>query len=200
MAALSPKKKRVLDYINAYVAKHGISPTTREIREKLKLQSDGTVSWYVKELVKEGYLQRTGSYSSKRALSVVKDEEKYGLPLLGVITAGYPLQVFENKEMIEAPSSYLGADHFVLLVSGNSMLEDNIQHGDYIIIKQTGHADPGQVVVAYLNGEATLKRYFPQKDHIELRPSNKEFSSIIVNPTDDFRIGGVVLYSFRKYQ
>ena len=102
--------------------------------------------------------------------------------------------------MIEAPSSYLGADHFVLLVSGNSMLEDNIQHGDYIIIRQTAHADPGQVVVAYLNGEATLKRYFPQKDHIELRPSNKEFSSIIVNPTDDFRIGGVVLYSFRKYQ
>ena len=100
---------------------------------------------------------------------------------------------------IEVPASYIRDENYVLEVKGNSMIEDNIQDGDFVIIRQQDTANRGETVVALINNEATLKRYYPAQNQVELRPANADYEPIIVSPDDDFRIRGVVLYVFRSY-
>lgn len=198
---LSPKKERFLRFVKDFIKQHNRPPTFFEIMDGLGFNSLGTVNWYVKELEKDGYLVR-GGYNAKRALYVNEDEdrENYRLPLLGLISAGKPLEVLEDREYIEVSPSYVHPDNFVLRVKGDSMIEDNIQDGDFVIVRKTPTAYPGQTVVAFINGEATLKRYYPTKDGVELHPRNPAYSVIKVKPEDDFRIIGVVLFVFRKYE
>ncbi len=197
---LSPNKQRFLNFIEQYGKKYGYSPTTSEIQRALNIKSSGTVSWYVRELEREGFLLKTRGYSGKRALEVRKEEAgKNTLPLLGVVAAGYPLEVFENSDEIEAPPRYIHPDNYVLKVRGDSMIDYHIQDGDYLIVKKSGQALRGQIVVAYVNEEATLKRYYPKEKHIELHPGNDDYDIIRVSPEDEFRIGGILLYSFREY-
>lgn len=196
---LSPKKQRFLDFIRRFTGEHDRAPTFHEIMEGLKIKSLGTVNWYVRELEKIGVLER-GKYNAKRALAVMDQPGDNELPLLGLIAAGYPLEAVENRETIEVPPSYIHPDNYVLKVKGDSMIDDHIEDGDYVIIRQKPEASPGQTVVAFVNGEATLKRYYPKKDGIELQPRNPEYDMIRVSPEDEFRIGGVVLAILRQYE
>lgn len=196
---LSPKKQRFLDFIQYYQKEHGFSPTFTEIMEALQIKSPGTVNWYVQELEKDGFLRRNQGFNKKRALEIVEQQSENTLPLLGQIAAGYPLEEYENREEIEVPSTWIHPQNYVLQVNGSSMIDDNIQDGDFVIIRKTATAYSGDTVVAFINNEATLKRYIPQSDHIELHPRNPEFDIIHVSPEDDFRIDGIVLYVFRKY-
>ncbi|MFP4547262.1 MAG: transcriptional repressor LexA [Fidelibacterota bacterium] len=196
---LSPKKQRFLDFIDEYQEAHGFSPTFAEIMEALQIKSPGTVNWYVRELEKASLLRRSGGANKKRALEVIHTQADTTLPLLGQIAAGYPLEELENREEIEVPSAWLHPQNYVLEVNGNSMIDDNIQDGDFVIIRKTPTAHAGDTVVAFINNEATLKRYVPKSTHIELHPRNPEFEIITVYPEDDFRIDGIVLYVFRKY-
>ena len=198
---LSPNKQRFLNFIEAYIKKHGYSPSTSEIQKGLDIKSSGTVSWYVRELEREGHLMRNRGYSGKRALTLRKKENNSPvLPLLGVVAAGYPLEVFENRDELEVPPRYARADNYALKVRGDSMIDYHIQDGDYLIIRKSARANAGEIVVAYVNDEATLKRYYPKDDHIELHPGNENYEIIRVSPDDSFRIGGILLYSFRKYE
>ena len=196
---LSPKKQRFLDFIRRFHRDHDRAPTFHEIMEGLKIKSLGTVNWYVRELEKIGVLER-GKYNAKRALAVMDQPGDNELPLLGLIAAGYPLEAVENRETIEVPPSYIHPDNYVLKVKGDSMIGDHIEDGDYVIIRQKPEASPGQTVVAFVNGEATLKRYYPKNDGIELQPRNPEYDMIRVSPEDEFRIGGVVLAILRQYE
>jgi len=198
---LSPKKERFLRFVKGFIKQYDRPPTFFEIMNGLGFSSLGTVNWYVRELERDGYLIRSG-FNAKRALYVSedKDEGNYRLPLLGLISAGKPLESIEDREYIEVPLSYVHPDNFVLRVKGDSMVEDNIQDGDFIIVRKRATAYPGQTVVAFINGEATLKRYYPSKDGVELHPRNPAYSIIKVAPEDDFRIIGVVLFVFRKYK
>jgi repressor LexA len=198
---LSPNKIRFLEFIEKFIEKHGYSPSTSEIRQALNIKSSGTISWYVRELEQEGYLYKTRGHSGKRALAVRRQEEESSiLPLLGIVSAGYPLEVFENLDEIEVPPRYAHSDNYALKVRGDSMIDYHIQDGDFLIIKKTNQAQQGQIVIAYVNEEATLKRFYRKESVIELHPGNKKYKIIRISPEDSFRIGGVLLYSFREYK
>ena len=196
---LSKKQKRFLDFIRKFAKSSEEPPTFEEIRTGLGFNSLGTVNWYVRELIKNGYLRQEKGFNGKRALTVVEDRSGHQLPLAGLITAGTPLEAIETREMIEVPSSFVHPLNYVLRVKGDSMNGENIEDGDFVIIKKTNTAASGDPIVAYVNDEATLKKYYPAQDGIELHPQNPDYTIIQVSSNDDFRNGGIVLGVIRKY-
>jgi repressor LexA len=203
MKLLSPKLKFFLEFVQRFTLTYGQSPSYEEIMFKLGFKSLGTVNWYVKTLEEQGYLSRVKGPNGKRALTLIHKEyatiTTTRLPLLGLIAAGEPIEALENPEMVDVPPFLLHPDNYVLQVKGDSMIDEHIHDGDFIVAKKTNIARSGQIVVALINGEATLKCYIPKTDCIELHPKNPNFSIIKVNPQDDFHINGVLLYSFRNY-
>ena len=203
MKLLSPKLKFFLEFIQRFTLTYGQSPSYEEIMFKLGFKSLGTVNWYVKTLEEQGYLSRVKGPNGKRALTLIHKEyatiTTARLPLLGLIAAGEPIEALENPEMVDVPPFLLHPDNYVLQVKGDSMIDEQIHDGDFIVAKKTNIARSGQIVVALINGEATLKCYVPKTDCIELHPKNPNFPIIKVNPQDDFYINGVLLYSFRNY-
>ena len=196
---LSPKKQRFVDFIRDFTYDNNRPPTFVEIMGGLDIRSLGTINWYVNELEKEGVLQRMRGKNGKRALSILEQHIQNRLPFLGLIAAGYPLDVFEDSEYMDVPPQYLKPENYVLRVNGNSMIDDQVRDGDYIIVKRTETAHNGGTVVALVNHEATLKRYYMGDKGIELHPQNSDFDIIHVKPADDFQINGIVLAVFRKY-
>ena len=196
---LSPKKQNFVNFIQNFTYTNNRPPTFLEIMNGLKIKSLGTIHWYVTELEKEGVIKRTRGHQGKRALSILEHNLRITLPLLGVVQAGYPLEVFENVENIEVPQRFIDDNNFVLRVQGDSMIDDHIQENDYIIIKKTTNVNNGDLVIAYINDEATLKRYCKKKNKIELHPSNLNFDIIQISLEDNFRIGGKVLSIMRNY-
>lgn len=197
---ISYKQQRFLDFIQRYTIANDQAPSYEEIMGKLGFSSLGTVHWYVKSLSDDGYLHRARGPNGKRAL-ILSGEHAVPtvLPLLGMIAAGEPIEALENAESINVPAPFIRPDNFVLRVKGNSMQDDHIEDGDYIIVRKTPQAESGQMVVAIINGEATLKRYYPKSCGIELHPRNPDFPIIKVQDSDNFQINGIVLYSFRSY-
>ena len=200
---LSPKLKRFLDFIQRFTLIHDQSPSYEEIMASLGFESLGTVNWYVKTLEEEGHLSRIKGPNGKRALILSHKEHATTttacLPLLGLIAAGEPIEALENPEMVDVPPSLLHPDHYVLQVKGDSMIDEQIHDGDFIVARKARTARSGQIVVALINGEATLKCYVPKSNGVELHPRNPDFPVIRVNSQDDFHINGVLLYSFRNY-
>ena len=200
---LSPKLKKFLDLIQRFTLLHGQPPSYEEIMVSLGFDSLGTVNWYVKTLEDQGHLSRVKGPNGKRALILTHKEHatttNARLPLLGLIAAGEPIEALENPEMVDVPPSLLHPDHYVLQVKGNSMIDEHIHDGDYIVAKKSRTARPGQIVVALINGEATLKCYVDGVNGVELHPRNPDFPIIKVESKDDFHINGVLLYSFRNY-
>ena len=199
MNYLSPKKQRFVDFIQYFTVNNNRPPTFVEIMSGLSISSLGTVNWYVNELEKEGVLCRMRGKNGKRALSVLERYINNRLPLLGLIAAGYPLEVFEDSEYMDVPPQYINPENYVLKVNGNSMIDDQIRDGDYVIVKKIETANNGDTVVALINNEATLKRYYLSDKGVELHPQNQDFDIIHVSPDDHFRINGIVLAVFREY-
>ena len=199
MNYLSPKKQRFVDFIQYFTVNNNRPPTFVEIMSGLSISSLGTINWYVNELEQEGVLQRMRGKNGKRALSLLEQHIDNRLPLLGLIAAGHPLEVFENSEYMDVPPQYINPENYVLQVNGNSMIDDQIRDGDYIIVKKIETANNGDTVVALINNEATLKRYYLSDKGVELHPQNPDFDIIHVSPDDHFRINGIVLAVFREY-
>ncbi|MBI64990.1 MAG: repressor LexA [Candidatus Marinimicrobia bacterium] len=196
---LSPKKEKFVEFIKEFTSISGRAPTFVEIMEGLNYSSLGTINWYIVELEKEGYIERVKGYNGKRALSILEENIDNQLPLLGVVSAGMPLEVYSHKEYIDVPPSMYKKDNYVLKVSGDSMKEDGILDGDYVIVEKNNIAKEGDSVIAIINGEATLKRYYIGSNGIELHPRNDKYGIIYVNEEDDFRIQGLLKGVFRKY-
>ena len=196
---LSPKKQRFVDFIQNFTHDNNRPPTFVEIMGGLGIRSLGTINWYVNELEQEGVLQRMRGKNGKRALSLLEQHINNRLPLLGLIAAGHPLEVFEDSEYMDVPPQYIKPENYVLKVNGNSMIDDQIRDGDYIIVKRVETANEGDTVVALINNEATLKRYYLSDKGVELHPQNPDFDIIHVKSEDDFRINGIVLAVFREY-
>jgi len=199
MNYLSPKKQRFVDFIQNFTHDNNRPPTFVEIMGGLSIRSLGTINWYVNELEQEGVLQRMRGKNGKRALSLLEQHINNRLPLLGLIAAGHPLEVFEDSEYMDVPPQYIKPENYVLKVNGNSMIDDQIRDGDYIIVKRVETANEGDTVVALVNNEATLKRYYLSDKGVELHPQNPDFDIIHVKSEDDFRINGIVLAVFREY-
>ena len=196
---LSPKKQKFLDFINSFTLVNDRPPTFIEIMRGLNFNSLGTVNWYIVELEKEGRIERVKGFNGKRALSVLESKIQNQLPLLGVVSAGFPIEVFEQTEYIDAPETYCNKDNFMLRVEGDSMIDDGILNGDYIIAKKVQVAQPGDTVIASIDGEATLKRFYIGSNGIELHPRNNKYNVIHVNESDEFIIQGKLVAVIREY-
>ncbi len=195
---LTKRQKEILDFIRTYRAENGISPTQREIRETFRLSSFGTVQKHLKRLEEKGALSREWN----RSRGIAPKEEASGargVPLLGQVAAGRPIEPFPNEESIEVPAALLGkGDHFVLRVRGESMVEDGILDGDYVVVAKRAKADSGQTVVALVRGEATLKRYYAEGARVRLQPANAAMRPLTFDARD-VTIQGVVTGLIRDY-
>jgi len=196
---LTKRQKEIVDFIRAYRSAHGISPTQREIRENFKLSSFGTVQKHLKRLEEKGALSR--EWNRSRGISPADEEIRKGreVALLGTVAAGRPIEPFPDQETIEVPSSLLGrGEHFVLRVRGDSMVEDGIRDGDYVIVARQSTARNGQTVVALVRGEATLKRYYSEGARVRLQPANAAMKPMTVDARD-LTVQGVVTGLIRDY-
>jgi repressor LexA len=195
---LTKRQKEILDFIRTYRTSNGISPTQREIRETFRLSSFGTVQKHLKRLEEKGALSR--EWNRSRGIAPREDPVgARGVPLLGLVAAGRPIEPFPTEESIEVPSTLLGkGDHFVLRVRGESMVEDGILDGDYVIVAKRAKAESGQTVVALVRGEATLKRYYAEGARVRLQPANATMRPLTVDARD-VTIQGVVTGLIRDY-
>jgi repressor LexA len=195
---LTKRQKEILDFIRSYRSSHGISPTQREIRETFRLSSFGTVQKHLKRLEEKGALSR--EWNRSRGIAPKEDSGgARGVPLLGLVAAGRPIEPFPNEESIEVPATLLGkGDHFVLRVRGESMVEDGILDGDYVVVAKRAKAESGQTVVALVRGEATLKRYYAEGARVRLQPANSAMRPLTVDARDVL-IQGVVTGLIRDY-
>tara|TARA_B100001142_G_C14181415_1_gene596300 strand:- start:135 stop:728 length:594 start_codon:yes stop_codon:yes gene_type:complete len=196
---LSPKKQKFVEFIKDFTFQYDRPPTFVEIMKGLNFSSLGTINWYIVELEKIGMIERVKGFNGKRALSILESKIDNRLPLLGVVSAGVPLEMYENKEYIDVPSTYCKKNNFVLKVDGDSMIEDGILDGDYIIAKKIEVAKPGDTVIASIDGEATLKRFYIGSNGIELHPRNQKYAVIHVSEEDELRIQGKLVAVIREY-
>lgn len=202
---LTKRQKEVYDYITQYIEVHGYAPSYREIAEAFKLGSVATVADHVETLVAKGLLKKNDN--SARSLQVVAEEdfaqEHYiGLPILGLVAAGQPIEALTgHTETLEVPPFMVGTKNsYVLQVKGDSMIEEGIFEGDYVVIQEKELPSNGDMVVALVNNdEATLKRYYKEKGHTRLQPSNAAYDPIIVPAGTPLKIQGVCIGVIRKY-
>jgi repressor LexA len=195
---LTKRQKEILDFIRAYREEEGISPTQREIREKFHLSSFGTVQKHLKRLEEKGALSR--QWNRSRGISPADEQPtSRSVALLGMVAAGRPIEPFPDEESIEVPSSLLGkGEHYVLRVRGDSMVEDGIRDGDYVVVARRLTAQNGQTVVALVRGEATLKRYYAEGSRVRLQPANAAMKPLTVDARD-VTLQGVVTGLIRAY-
>ena len=152
---------------------------------------------HLKALEKKGLITR--EEHSARAIKLVDHRPPaQGLPFLGKVAAGTPIQANEQNERLEVDALFTGPDRFVLQVKGESMINSHIQDGDYVVIQQQKDAANGEHVVAMIDNDVTLKRFYKEKDHIRLEPANDKMAAIIVDPSQDIQILGILVGVLRK--
>ena len=178
------------------------SPSFDEICSNFGFSSYNTVTTYLKILERKGYIRLPGKKNQKRAIEVISPVEtkRFEFPLLGKVAAGKPIEAVEDVGTIEVPPSMVGeGDCFVLQVKGHSMQEDGILDGDFVVVKKQPIAENGETVVALINNEATVKKYYNRGDHVELRPAHTGMESIRIEK-GNLRIEGTVMGVMRYYK
>lgn len=204
MNKLSPRQQAILDYIQQNVQEKGYPPSVREIGEAVGLASSSTVHGHLSRLEKKGYLRRDPTKPRAIELLRHKDGTKLNtdtimVPLVGKVTAGEPITAIENiEEYFPLPRKLAGEERstFLLSVQGDSMINAGILDGDYVVVRKQNTAENGDIVVAMTNdGEATVKRFFKENDHIRLQPENDRLKPILL---PEVTILGKVISLFRE--
>ena len=193
------RQKEVLDFITDYQGRKGYAPSLDEIRKKLKLSSVSTAHFHVSKLRDLGLLSK--KENKPRSIEAFGRETMVKIPLLGTIAAGQPIEAIQNKEMIAVPKSKVpsSSEVYALRVVGSSMIDENINDGDVVLVRQQETAENGQKVVALIdNHEATLKKFYREKGHIRLQPANKNMEPLIFRNGRDVSIQGIVLDVIRE--
>jgi repressor LexA len=197
---LTKRQREIFEFIRRYASRYGYPPTVREIGKAVGLHSSSTVHAHLANLEKVGLLRRDPT--KPRAIELLVDKAKRamrrpGLPLLGDVAAGEPILAEENiEEYLELPAAIGGDDgDYVLRVSGDSMRDDGILGGDYVVVRQAEDALDGEIVVALIGDEATVKRFYREKDRVRLQPANKAYKPI---RTRDAKVLGRVVGVFRR--
>ncbi len=200
---LTKRQKQILDYIEESIRDLGYSPTLEEIGKRFELSSMATVHKHVSNLEGKGLIRRKWNHS--RSIELVdqrRESRAIDLPLLGRVAAGAPIEAIEGTDTIEVPESFVRRNAtYVLEVVGESMRDEGILSGDYIVVEEAATAKNGDMVVASLDGEATVKRYFREHDGaIRLQPANENFKPIMVHEGDgELAIKGLVVAVMRRY-
>ena len=209
MKGLTTRQKEVLDYIGEYQRQRGFPPAVRDIARHFRLVSAAGVHKHIKALVRKGFVAKEDFLS--RSLRVLGTEPEGGgagraatveIPLLGYVAAGRPIEaIAQEHETVAVPADLLTqpGGNYVLKVKGDSMIEDAICDGDYVVMEPRETARNGEMVVALINGqEATLKRFYREADHIRLQPANPAMKPILFRDAD-LRLQGVVVGLYRRY-
>jgi repressor LexA len=198
--SLTKRQQEIFDFIKRYSARHGYPPTVRDIGKAIGLTSSSTVHAHLANLEKVGVLRRDPT--KPRALEIIADKAKKavmppGLPLVGRVAAGQPLLADENiEDYVEVPPIAGGDEgEYVLKVQGDSMKNAGILEGDYVVVHKTEAARDGEIVVALLGEEATVKRFFKESDHVRLQPENEALEPI---RSRDVQVLGRVVGVFRR--
>ncbi|MFY9498846.1 MAG: transcriptional repressor LexA [Tepidanaerobacteraceae bacterium] len=195
---LTARQKQILDYIHNFFRERGYPPSVREICAATNLKSTATVHGYLVQLEKKGYIKRDPQKPRAiEIMNVIANKDLIDVPLIGKVTAGEPILAQENIESVfPLPKEMLpDAEVFMLSVKGDSMINAGIFSGDYVLVQSTNTAENGDIVVALLDDEATIKRFYKETDYIRLQPENPSMAPIIVK---DLKILGKVVGLFMR--
>jgi repressor LexA len=194
---LTQRQREIYDFIRDKIENRGYGPTVREIGAAFDIRSPNGVMCHLKALEKKGLIIREGF--SARAIQLVDYKlGSVGLPLLGNVAAGKPIFAAEQKERLEFKELFGGDDQYALKVRGESMVEDHIEDGDFVVIKKQETAHNGERVVAMVDGEVTLKKFYKERNRIRLEPANDTMAPIYVTPESEIQILGVLVGVVRK--
>lgn len=201
--ALTKRQREILDYLSGYSEDNGYAPSFEEIARKFNYNSLATVHEHLSNLERKGYIKR--SYNESRAIEILPSDvfpKAVELQLLGTVAAGMPIEAMTAHETMCVPDSFISRDgnHYVLRVRGNSMIDEQIRDGDFVIINERRSADNGETVIALVdNNAATVKKIYRERDgRIRLQPANETMLPIYVHE-NDVTIQGVVVGVLRKY-
>ncbi len=189
---LNERAREIHSFIQRFRREKGSAPTIREIGHQFGISSTNGVRYYLNLLEKAGYIRRTGGIS--RGIGPSAEAAPVGIPVLGRVAAGQPILAEENwSGSLELADMFGQTENlFALHVRGDSMIDAGILQGDYVIVQKQESAQSGEIVVACIEEEATVKYYQPLKDRVELLPANEKYQPIVVTDDTDFRILGVV--------
>ncbi len=219
---LTERQRAILDFVRSFQLEWGYAPTHREICQRFGYRSYGTVHKHLRLLREKGFLRRAGH--QKRGLQVLESDPHRDphrdsqrapghqarraaaggpreLPFLGRIAAGRPIEALPGTDTLQVPPALLQGDparHYILRVAGSSMIEEGIHDGDFVIVQRRDRARPGEMVVALIDGEATLKRFYPEGERVRLQPANATMEPIFVS-AHRLRVQGVVVGLMRKF-
>ena len=200
---ISTRQKQILNYIQHHMDAHGYPPTVREIGTAVSLSSSSTVHAHLKTLQEQGHIERDAVLT--RAIKLTPNGLGEGrplsksviqVPIIGTVAAGKPrLAVEDVEDVFPLPTDFISGDGFILEVRGDSMIDDGIHDGDYVVVRRQQTADNGETVVAMIESEATVKRFYKEKQRIRLQPANKRMKPMYF---DDVQIAGKVVGLVRR--
>ena len=200
---LTKRQREILTYLDSYAANNGYAPSFEEIAEHFNYNSLATVHEHLSNLERKGYIKR--SYNESRAIEILPSDaapRAVELPVLGAVAAGVPIEALAHDESISVPENFTqrSGNHYVLRVKGNSMIDEQIRDGDFVIVNERQSADNGEMVIAMLHGtSATVKKLYRERDgRIRLQPANETMAPLYVHE-NDISIQGVVVGVLRRY-
>ncbi|MBC8284546.1 MAG: transcriptional repressor LexA [Nitrospinae bacterium] len=196
---LTKRQREIYEYLKDHIRSRGYAPSIAEIGKQFDLSSPATVHKHLTHLEKKGLIRKQQNLS--RAIEVIPESgNALSYPVLGEIAAGKPIEALDQREAVELLPDGGDKDVFVLRVKGNSMIDDHIQSGDYVIVEKRNVAENGETVVALIdNDRATLKRFYRENGRIRLQPAHPDMKPIYVRE-GDFAIQGVVISVLRKFK
>lgn len=200
---ITKRQHEILDFIRDKIENRGFPPSIREIGEAFQIASPNGVMCHLKALEKKGYIERNKGVKDQKsaARAITIPGLRIGsasLPMLGLVSAGTGVEAVPQDERIDFGDMFAGNDHYALKVRGQSMIEDHIDDGDIVILKRQDTAENGERVVAMIDGQATLKKFFRRKDRVVLEPANSTMDPIVVEPGRDVKLVGVLVGVVRK--
>jgi repressor LexA len=200
---LTKRQREILNYLTLYSEQNGYAPSFEEIAENFSYNSLATVHEHLSNLERKGFIKR--SYNESRAIEILPSElvpKAIELPLLGAVAAGVPIEAVAHQETIAVPDTMVhkAGNHYVLRVRGNSMIDEQIRDGDFVVINDRHSADNGEMVIAMLHGNsATVKKFYRERDgRIRLQPANETMAPLYVHE-NDITIQGIVVGVMRRY-
>src|SRR3954451_19202521 len=201
MLPLTKRQREILDYLNDFIQNHGYAPSLEEIGRRFNLSSLATVHKHLSNLQEKGFIRRAWNRSRSVELVPTRSAGRaLELPLLGFVAAGVPIEAVAGSETIAVPETLAGKkDAYVLRVKGDSMIDEQVRDGDFVIVEDRKSADNGEMVIALVGGaDVTLKKFFQEHGRIRLQPANPTMQPMMLDP-DQVQVQGVVVGVMRRY-
>ena len=201
MLPLTKRQREILDFLNEFIQQHGYAPSLEEVGRRFGLSSLATVHKHLTNLQEKGFIKRAWNRSrSVELLQARTGGRAVELPLLGYVAAGAPIEAIATAETIAVPEDLVGKrDTYVLRVKGESMIDEQIRDGDFVIVEDRKTAENGEMVIALLaNSDVTLKKFYRENGQVRLQPANPSMQPLLF-PADQVQVQGVVVGVMRKY-